>query len=84
MSDWITDRFPDNNHDVLVSPAYDGGARIGFYVESKESWGRISRAWYVWEGDEREKYGPVYIDGWMPLPKTVFTLTQEESKGGAA
>jgi len=84
MSGWITDRYPENNDDVLVSPAYDEQARIGFYVEQKSSWGHIDRSWYLWEGDSLEKYGPSYIDGWMPLPKTAYVLEREKEKGGAA
>ncbi len=72
MSTWISDRDPETNGNVLVSLSFDEDVRIGFYVERKESWGALTREWWVWEGENLERYGPSYVDGWMPLPKAMY------------
>ncbi len=81
MSDWITDRLPDNSHDVLVSVKWDEQARIGFY-QVIESHGCKSSRWHVWTGEFRDQYDAKDVDGWMPIPKSVYALAQKS--GGSA
>lgn len=77
--EWITDRVPENNHDVLVSVKFDEQVRMGFYVEESTD-NYTSRSWYVFEGENLERYGPSYIDGWMPLPKAIYDYAADLAK----
>lgn len=79
MSEWIIDRVPENNHDVLVSLKWDEQARVGFYFVQKGH-DRSFEIWHVWNGDCRDQYDATDVEGWMPIPKSIYAIAQEKSK----
>lgn len=79
MNDWIIKDAPPNNHNVLVSLKWDEEAHIGFYTTFLVG-SKVLGMWHIWINDEREKYDATDVDGWMPIPKSVYALAQEKSE----